>query len=154
MIVVCALTIAVAAGVFVATVAARSGSAAPAALLPPLMPQCRQTATAAAMLHTDGVVVSHLFQAADIGGMASSVSMATILAAIFLQVETKMVPTTTTVVTTNETHQGAPSTRPSNLHPREGKGKGNEGSHQQQPLMLPSTTAIAAATQLTTTTAS
>ncbi len=38
--------IAVAAGVFVATVVARGGSAAPAALLPPLTLQCRQTSAA------------------------------------------------------------------------------------------------------------
>jgi hypothetical protein len=38
---------AVAASVFVATVAVRGGSAAPAALLPPLMLQCRQTSAAA-----------------------------------------------------------------------------------------------------------
>ncbi len=79
------------------------------------------------MLHADGVVVSHPFPAGDIGITASSVAGAVVLGAVIPQVETKMVPTTTTMTTTNETRHGAPSTPPSNPCPREGKGKGNEG---------------------------
>jgi hypothetical protein len=127
LIVVCAPTIAVAAVVFVATVAAPSSSTAPTALLPPLTPQCRQTAAAAAMLHTNGVVMSHLFPAMDIGGTALSVAAAIFLSAVVPQVETKTAPTTTAVATTNEMRHGAPSTLPSNPCLREGKSKGNEG---------------------------
>jgi hypothetical protein len=60
---------------------------------------------------------------------ASSVAAAVVLGAIVPRVETKMIPMTTTVTTMNETCHGAPSTLPSNLCPREGKGKseGNEG---------------------------
>jgi hypothetical protein len=49
-------TIAVAAGIFVATVAEHGGSAAPAALLPPLMLRCRQTFAAAAKPAAAGVL--------------------------------------------------------------------------------------------------
>jgi hypothetical protein len=45
------------------------------------------------------------------------------------QEETKMAPTTMTVVTMNETGHGAPSTSPSNPHPREGKGNVGKGSY-------------------------
>jgi hypothetical protein len=71
------------------------------------------------LLHADGFVVSHLFPAADIGVTASS-----ILGTIVPQAETKMVPTATTMATTNKTLHGAPSTLPSNPCPREGEGKG------------------------------
>ncbi len=79
------------------------------------------------LLHANGVVVSHLFLAMDIGVTASSVAAAVNLSAVVPWVETKMPSTTTTVVTTNETHHGMPSTLPSNPSPREGEGKGNEG---------------------------
>jgi hypothetical protein len=79
------------------------------------------------LLHTDGVVVSHLFPAADIGVTASSVAVAIVLGAVIPQVETKMVPSTMTVTTTNEMCHGMPSTLPSDPCPREGKGKGDEG---------------------------
>jgi hypothetical protein len=79
------------------------------------------------LLHTNGVMVSHLFPAADIGVMALSVAAAAVLGAVVLQVETKMAPMMTTLATKNEMHHGAPSTLPSYPHPREGKGKGNEG---------------------------
>jgi hypothetical protein len=49
-------TIAVTAGVFVATVAVLGGSAAPAALLPPLTLQCRQTSATAAKPAAAGVL--------------------------------------------------------------------------------------------------
>jgi hypothetical protein len=70
-----------------------------------------------------------LLQAADIDVTASPVATAVVLGAVVQQVETKMVPTTTTVAMTNKMHHGAPSTLPSNPHPREGKSKGqaNEG---------------------------
>jgi hypothetical protein len=77
--------------------------------------------------HPDGVMVSHLFPAADIGGMALSVTAAVVLSAIILQVKTKMAPMMMTVATTNEMHHGAPSTPPSNPCLREGEGEGNEG---------------------------
>jgi hypothetical protein len=79
------------------------------------------------LLHADGVVVSHPFPAMDISMTALSVAVAIVLGAIVLLVETKMVPTTTTVATTNEMHHGAPSTPPSDPCPRESKGKGNGG---------------------------
>ncbi len=75
------------------------------------------------MLHAGGVVVSHLFLAADIG--ASSDAAAIVLGAVVPRVETKMAPTTITVTTMNETHS-APSTLPSNPCQREGKGGGDE----------------------------
>jgi hypothetical protein len=74
------------------------------------------------LLHSDGVMVSHLFPAVDIGVMAATVIAAVILSAIVPQVETKMAPTTTSVATMNETCHGMPSTLPSDPHPREGKG--------------------------------
>ncbi len=77
------------------------------------------------MLHANGVVVSHLFPAVDIGMTALSVAAAIVLGAMVLQVETKMVPTRTTVTMMNEMHHGAPSTPPSNPCP--GKSKGHEG---------------------------
>jgi hypothetical protein len=77
-------------------------------------------------LQADGVVVSRLFLAADIGVMALSVATAIVLGAVVLQVETKIVPTTTRA-TTNKMHHSAPSTPPSNLCLREGKGEGSEG---------------------------
>ncbi len=55
------------------------------------------------LLHADGVMVSHLFLATDIGMTALSVATAVILGAIILQVETKMAPMMLTVATTNET---------------------------------------------------
>ncbi len=76
------------------------------------------------LLHANGVVVSQLFQAGDIGVMALSVAATIILGAVVLRVETKMAPTTTTVATTNETRHGMPSTLPSDPHPRKGKGEG------------------------------
>ncbi len=79
------------------------------------------------LLHTDGVVVSHLFLAADIGMTALSIAAAVVFGPVILQVETKMVPTMKAVSTTNEMRHGAPSTPPSNPCPREGEGKGNEG---------------------------
>jgi hypothetical protein len=62
-------------------------------------------------LHDDGVVVSHLFPAVDIGVTGSSVAEAVFLGAVVPWVETKMAPTTTTVATTNETRHGTPSPR-------------------------------------------
>ncbi len=70
---------------------------------------------------------SYLFPAVDIGGMASSIAATVVLGAIVLQVETKMVPTTTTVAMMNETCHGAPSTPPSDPCPREGEGDEGEG---------------------------
>ncbi len=61
------------------------------------------------LLQADGVVVSHLFPATVIGRMASSVAVAIVFGAIIPQMETKMVPATTTVATMNETHRGAAS---------------------------------------------
>jgi hypothetical protein len=55
------------------------------------------------LLRADDVVVSHLFLTADNGVKASSVATAVVLGAVVPQVETKMVPTMTTVMTTNET---------------------------------------------------
>jgi hypothetical protein len=57
---------------------------------------------------------------------ASSVAMADVLGAVVPQVETKMAPMTTTMMTTNETHHRAPSNPPSDPRPREGEGKGDE----------------------------
>ncbi len=79
------------------------------------------------LLHADGVLVSHLFPAVDIGITASSVAAAVVLGAIVPQVETKMASTTMTMAMKNEMHHDAPSTLPSDPCPREGKGKGNEG---------------------------
>ncbi len=79
------------------------------------------------MLHTDRVVVPHLFLATDIGMTASSVATAIVLGTIVLQVETKMAQITTTVATKNEMRHSAPSIPPSNPCLEEGKGKGNEG---------------------------
>jgi hypothetical protein len=76
--------------------------------------------------HADGVVVSYLFLAANIGMTALSVAAAIILGAFAPQVETKMVPTTKTMATMNEMHHGAPSTPPSDPCLRKGKGDGNE----------------------------
>jgi hypothetical protein len=78
------------------------------------------------LLHADGVVMSCLFSSTDIGVTASSIAGVVILGAVILQVETKMVPTTTTMATTNEACHGMPSTPLSNHCLREGKGKGNE----------------------------
>ncbi len=58
------------------------------------------------------------------GHTALSVTMAVVLGAIVLRVETKMAPMTMTVTSTNEMHHGAPSTPPSYPCPREGKGEG------------------------------
>jgi hypothetical protein len=77
------------------------------------------------LLHANGVVVSHLFPAAVISVEASSVTTAIVLGAIVLQMETKMVPTTTTVATANKMCHGMPSTPPSNPHPKESKGGGH-----------------------------
>jgi hypothetical protein len=79
------------------------------------------------LLHANGVVVSHLFPAADIGVTASSVAAAVVLGAVIPRVETKMAPTKLTVATMNETRHNVPSTLPSDPHPREGKGKVDEG---------------------------
>ncbi len=78
------------------------------------------------LLHADGVVVSPLFPAADIGVSASSVTAAVVLGAVIPRVETKMVPMKATVATTNETPHRTPSTLLSDSHPREGKGKGKD----------------------------
>ncbi len=72
-------------------------------------------------------MVFHLFPAVDIGMMTSSVTAAVVLGAHVPQVETKMAPTRMTIVTTNETHHGMPSTLPSSPCLREGKGESNEG---------------------------
>jgi hypothetical protein len=79
------------------------------------------------LLHANGVVVSHLFPAADIAVTASSVATAAILGVIILQVTTRLAQTMMTMVMLNEMRQGVPSTQPFNPRPREGKGKGNEG---------------------------
>jgi hypothetical protein len=79
------------------------------------------------LLCANEVMVSHLFPATDIGMMALSVTAAVVFGAVLQQVETKMAPTTMTVVMTNEMHHSAPYTLPSNPCPRESKGKGNEG---------------------------
>jgi hypothetical protein len=78
------------------------------------------------VLHTDGVVVSHVFPAADIGMMALSISVAIVHGAIVLLLETKMATMTMTVVRINEMHHGPPSTPLSDSRLREGKGEGNE----------------------------
>jgi hypothetical protein len=46
------------------------------------------------LLHANGVVLSHLFLATDIGVMALSVAAAIVLGTVVLQVETKLAPTT------------------------------------------------------------
>ncbi len=69
------------------------------------------------LLRADGVVVSHLFPAANIGMTALSVATVVILGAFIPRVETKMVPTMTTMARTNETHHGTPSNMLSNLCP-------------------------------------
>jgi hypothetical protein len=79
------------------------------------------------LLHANGVVVSHLSPAADIGMTDLSVITAVVFGTIVLRVETKMVQTTKTVATTKEMRHGTPSTPPTNPCPREGEGKGNEG---------------------------
>ncbi len=63
------------------------------------------------------------------GVMVSSVSAAVVLGAIVLRAETKMAPTTTSMVMMNKMRHGAPSTLASDPCPIEGKGKGvvNEG---------------------------
>jgi hypothetical protein len=71
-------------------------------------------------------VVSYLSLAADIGVTALPVATAVVHGAVIPQVETKMVPMMTTVMTMNETCHGAPSNPLSNPCLREGKGKGNE----------------------------
>jgi hypothetical protein len=73
-------------------------------------------------------VVSHLLPATDICVTALSVAEAAVLGAIILRVETEMVATTTTMVTTNETCHSAPSIPLSHPCLREGEGKGNEGA--------------------------
>ncbi len=91
---------------------------------------CRRRAAdvaATVVLHADGVMVSHLFPALDIGMTASSVIAAIVLGAFVLRVDTKMVPTMMTLEKTNEMHHSTPFIPPSDPHPREGKGKGNEG---------------------------
>ena len=79
------------------------------------------------MIHANGVVVSHLILAVDIGMMASSVATAIVLGAVVPLVETKMVPTMKTMAATNETHHGPSSTPMLDPRAREGKGKGDEG---------------------------
>jgi hypothetical protein len=79
------------------------------------------------LLHADGVMMSHLFLAMDIGIMASSVAAAIVLSAVVPQVETKMASTMTTMAMMNEMRHGVPSTPPSYPCPRENKGKGNKG---------------------------
>jgi hypothetical protein len=74
-----------------------------------------------------GLRCFHLFPAADIGVTASSVAAAVVLGAVIPRMETKMAPTTATVVTTNETRHVAPSTPPSDPRPRESEGEGDEG---------------------------
>ncbi len=78
-------------------------------------------------LYADGVMVSHLFLAVDIGVTASSVATAVFLGAVVPLVETKMAPTMTAMAATNKTLHGALSTPLSNPHPMKGKGKGNKG---------------------------
>ncbi len=85
------------------------------------------------LLHADGVAVSYLIPAADIGMTALSVAVAVVLGAVVPQVETKMAPMTTMMMMMIEAHHGAPSNPPSNPCLREGKGEGDEdkggGSH-------------------------
>jgi hypothetical protein len=69
------------------------------------------------LLHANGMLVSQLFT-------ALSVAVGIVLGAEVLQAETKMVPTMMTLMMTNKTYHGAPSTPPSNPCPREGEGKG------------------------------
>ncbi len=76
--------------------------------------------------HVNGVVVSHLFLAADISVTALSVATAVVPGAVVLQVETKMAPTTTTVTMANEMRHGVPSTPPSDPRPREAGGDEDE----------------------------
>ncbi len=58
------------------------------------------------LLHADGVVVSHLFLAVDIGITALSITAAIVLGAIVPREETNMAPTTTTMVMMNKMHYG------------------------------------------------
>ncbi len=55
------------------------------------------------LLHNNVVMVSYLFLAADIVVMALSVAAAVLLGIVILQVDPKMMPTTTAMVTTNKT---------------------------------------------------
>ncbi len=84
------------------------------------------------MLHTDSVVVSHLFLAMYIGITASSVAATIVLRAVVSRVETKMVSTTTTVAIMNEMRHGTPSSLLSDPCLREGEGKGEEGKDDGQ----------------------
>ena len=70
-------------------------------------------------------MVSRLLPAADIVMTASSVAAAVFvfLGTVIPRAETKSVPTTTLAATMNEMRHGVPSTQPSDLRPREGKGK-------------------------------
>ncbi len=70
------------------------------------------------LLHANGVMVSHLFLAMVIGARTLSIAVAVVLGTIVLQMETKMAPTTKTVVKTNETRHGMLSTPPSDSRPR------------------------------------
>ena len=79
------------------------------------------------LLHANGVMVSHLFPAADIGLTASSVAAAVVLGTSVPRVETKMAPPTTTMATTNEMCHSTPSIPSSNPRLREGEGEGDEG---------------------------
>jgi hypothetical protein len=65
--------------------------------------------------------------------MASSVAAAIILGDNIPQVETKMVPSTTTMAMTNEMHHSLPSTPLSDTLLSEGEGKGNEGKGGGRP---------------------
>jgi hypothetical protein len=78
------------------------------------------------LLHANGVVVSQLSPAVDIGVTVSSVAATIILASIVLRGETKMASTRKTVVRMNVTPHVAPSTLPSDSCPREAKGEGNK----------------------------
>ncbi len=79
------------------------------------------------LLHANGVLVSCLFPAVDIGVTTLSVATVVILGAVVPRVETKMAPMMTIMATRNEMRHGAPSTLLSNPCPREDKGKGDEG---------------------------
>jgi hypothetical protein len=80
------------------------------------------------LLHTNGVMVSHLFPAVDIGVTALSVIVATVLGAVVPRVKTKMAPMMTTLATIDETCHSTLFTPPSDPCPREGMGKeANEG---------------------------
>jgi hypothetical protein len=67
------------------------------------------------LLYADGFVVFHLFVIMDISITASSVTAAVVLGAVILQAETKMVPMTMTMATTNKMRHGTPSTPLFNL---------------------------------------